>query len=228
MPYRLLSRDRPIPNGISVRDPGTNYAAPPFASFQQQVDGVLASRLANPGFVARYRLSTKREDVENYVDGYLAKVCADNGWTTFITTGAGAQAAPIPFQNPNRARSASRVAAVAAGVKTIYEWITSKEEAVSSELSSARAKTCVDCPQNQKGNLADFFTVQAAAAISGELEKRKGWKLETPDDARLGVCQVCFCVNALSVHCPLEIKRKHLAQEVFDRLPGNCWVKTEG
>jgi len=228
--YHLKDRNRPLPNGVSVYDSGTGFKAPAFASFSQQCQGVLQARLANPGLCKRYRLSTDMAEIENFVSGFLGKVAFDNNWEGYYYVadgGGGASAGDVLPPSSRSGRSASRVAAVVAGAKTIYEWVNSKEEAVPSELANKRAEICVACPLNEQGNLIDFFPVQAAQAIGRELERRRGWNLSTPSDDKLGVCQGCYCVNTLSVHCPIETKLRHMPKEVFDALHESCWVRTE-
>lgn len=226
MTYRLKDRNRPIPNGISAIDASVNYRAPQFASFDVQWRGVQQARLGNPGLTKRYKLPTDDQSCMDFVDSYLGQKAHELGYTDYYTTSqGGANAGMLP---PSRkSASAGRLASVAAGVKTIYEWITSKEEAVAGELANKRAEVCSKCPLNQKGGLADFFEIKAAAAITSALETKRGWNLSTKFDDKLGVCQGCFCVNALSVWCPLAIKKKHLSKEAFDALVPECWVKTE-
>ena len=226
--YRLKDRNKPLPGGTAVYDAGTGYRAPQFASFTVQWQGLQAARRGNPGLCARYRLSTDDAACMEYVDTYLGKMAHDAGLSDYyITTqGDGAQAAAVPFHQ-RHGGVASRVAGVAAGVKTIYEWINSKQEAVPSAQANLRANVCAECPLNGKENILDFFEIKSTQAIMVELQRRKGWNLSTPFDDRLGVCHACFCVNELSVHCPIEIKLKHIPKEAFDALHKSCWVRSE-
>lgn len=230
--YRLKSRQRPLPGGYGFFDVGTNYRAGQYEDFEAQCQGVFNARMGNPVMCKRYRLTTDMEGIRNEVDAQWAEWAADHGWTDFFVTLArtdGGASEQTPFPGPNRvsSRGVSRVAAVAAGSRTIYEWINSPQEGVAKDLTEIRALTCVDCPKNEKGNLLDYFEEAAAKAITFEMERRKGWDLSTSQDDKLGVCQVCFCVNALSVHCPRDLKLKHMPTEIYEGLPENCWVKTE-
>ena len=226
---KLKTRNRPVPGGCAFFDSATNFKAGQFDDFETQCRGVQSARLGNPGLTKRYRKSTDMESIRDEVDIFWATYAKDHGYSDFylqVEAPSGGAPEQAPFTNPNRSVR-SRVAAAAAGVRTIYEWIRSKEEAVPAELANARAARCVACPLNEQGNLADYFQTAAAAAIKSELEQRKEWDLTTPDDAKLGVCQGCFCVNSLSVHSPIEIKLKHLPKDAFDALHPDCWVRSE-
>jgi hypothetical protein len=220
------------PNGIVAYDAATNTTPPQFSDFETQCRIWFNARQANPGLVKRYRVSTDMDAIRNEVDAQLAQMCADKGWTNFVNAidrvGVSGQA-PFPNQDlQSPIRSVSRVAGVAAGVKTIYEWINSAAEAVSQEQVNKRAETCVNCPKNKTGSLLDFFEEKSAEAIKRELERRSGWKLSTPFDDKLGICnEGCWCVNALSIHCPLDVKLKHMPKEAFDALHESCWVRKE-
>jgi hypothetical protein len=228
--YRLKDKNRALPNGVSVYDAATNYQAPAFASFTAQVAGVQAARIANPGFCSRYRVTSDYAECENFVDTYLGKVAFDKGWTDFYITcsgDAGGSPSNAPFPGRPQRGIANRVAAVAAGAKTIYEWIASKEGAVPRELADKRAETCIRCPLNKKGEWSHFFELASAQAVMAAMKQRADWNLTTPFDAQLGICDGCNCVNALSVHCPIGIKLKHIPQEAFDDLDAGCWVRSE-
>lgn len=236
MPYRLKDRNRALPNGVAVYDQHTGFRAAPFASFTVQWQGLQQARIGNPGAVKRYNLKTDDASCQDFVDLYLGRVAFDNGWSDFYVTSAIGGGIPeqVPFpQAPRRKqgaveRIASRAAGVVAGSKTIYEWINSKGEAVPQELANKRAETCVKCPLNEPPDgMLDDFEVKAAAAIRGELERKKGWNLTTPADEKLGICGACWCVNSLSVHCPLETKLKHIPKDAYAALDVNCWVRTE-
>lgn len=224
MRYRLLSRDRPIPNGVSVYDQHTGYRAPAFASFSAQCDGVQQARVGNPAAVKRYNLKTDRASIEDFVDSFLAKVCAENGWGNFITTGASESATPFLFPRPAR----ERVARVAAAGVVSVEWIASGAEAVPVEQSTKRAETCSKCPLNEaEGDWLSLFTVPVARAVRKALEARSGMKLSTPFDAQLGICGACDCVEQLMVHMPLEKKLGMMSEDDEARLHPDCWILKE-
>ena len=231
MVFRLRDRNRPLPNGIGCFDPSTNYRAPAFSTFTQQVNGVMAARIGNPGMCARYRLKTDYSSCEEYVDTFLGKVAFDNGWSDFYISerGDGTPNVPADPKLPTpRAGSVSPVKAVAVGAKTIYEWISSKAGAVPQKLANKRAAICAKCPLNETAQtILEAFETKAAEAIMAEMKRRQEWDLHTPDDNKLGICGGCYCVNKLSVHCPIDIKLKHLPQEAFDALDENCWVRYE-
>jgi hypothetical protein len=231
MAARLKSRDKQCPNGFTFYDAATRYRARPYTSFTVIVQEVIQARLGNPAVAAR--LSTNPDDVAYEVDRYIAEICRASGWNDYVyEEGRTAVNAP-PFhlpQNPgsNLSEAGRRLKNVAAGSKTILEWIASKEQAVLPEISERRAGVCAACPKNEPiKSLLDHFEAAAAAAVQRELHRRADWQLITTHDAALGVCGICHCVNALSVHCPLELKLKHMPAETRAALPENCWVIQE-
>jgi hypothetical protein len=109
----------------------------------------------------------------------------------------------------------------------LVEWLASGAEAVPQEKANARAAVCAKCPMNEKGDLLRFFTKPVSEAIRHALSLRSEWKLETPDDFRLGVCTACDCPMRLKVHIPIERIREKLKPEIKSRLHPDCWIPKE-
>jgi hypothetical protein len=229
MGYRLKNRNKPIPGGMTWRDPGTGYQAPPFSSFSLQVQGVLQARIASPTFTKRYHLSTDQSVIEQEVDSGLATIAAENGWTDYYVTSAQDRAAgggPAPF--PVRPRSLKReVAGLAAGGSILVKWIKSGAEAVPQAVSDNRASVCAECPLNDKGDWTRFFTVPVSGAIRRELERRKEFKLSTPYDDKLQICAACICPLKLKVHLPFEFFWPEMDDETKVELWEGCWIRKE-
>lgn len=225
---RLINRNKQVPGGMKFYDANLRWTSPAWASFQTICDGLRTARLANPGITAAKGLATDPNAIANEVDSFIAANCAALGQNDFIQGGPGG-AAPVPFTPAPRPRPSpfQQAKNLAAGSKTIVEWIASKEAAVPAELSSKRAATCAQCPLNLPPNWAEHFTVSAANAIKSELERKRGWNLTTPFDDVLGICGGCSCVNSLSVHCDLNIKLKNMPKEAHDALHSSCWVLAE-
>ena len=113
------------------------------------------------------------------------------------------------------------------GVGAPLEWFFSGAKPVPPQQANERAATCVCCPKNVDLTLTEFFTEPAAELIKKSIEARTQLKMETPYDALLATCSACMCVLPLAVHTPLEIKLKHMKDEVKAQLWENCWVLSE-
>jgi len=81
---RLKDRQRQVPGGFKFSLDQVGYSAPPFASFDVIVDGVLAVIQANPDKAAKYAWPTQRSQLADWVDEYNAGLCASYGWKDFI------------------------------------------------------------------------------------------------------------------------------------------------
>lgn len=231
---RLRNRQRSIPFGFKFVVPETRWEAPNFASFDTVVNALIAHRQGNPALCAKHHWSTDRAAVENDVDSFNANMCVAMGWLDYVSMPTGEP--PPPKSKPPSPEEAAQVSAAGAksakiwsGVKTLNEWYDSKEPAVPTDLSTARAKACSECPFNEQGDYSRWFTTIAAEAIKRQVEKFSERKLTTPYDDKLATCKACLCVNKLSVHAPLKIKMAHMREDVYDELrtAPACWVVKE-
>jgi hypothetical protein len=220
MAYRLLDRNRQIPGSLKFYQPQTKWSPPPWSSFSIIVQAVISHRRANPWL----GLTIDQAAVEAEVDAFNANLCAQMGWGAYIQSGEGD---PNPNPQLRPPSLGSRLQNVAEGGKANVEWIKSKEEAVPSSLSAARAAICAECPQNGKGGLERFFTVPVALAIREIYAIRRGWNLSTPDDDKLGTCEACTCPLKLKCHFPIDIIRKHMTDEAKQKLDPKCWIRHE-
>jgi hypothetical protein len=64
-------------------------------------------------------------------------------------------------------------------------------------------------------------------AIRAALRHKSEFKLSTPFDDQLGVCEACLCPMALKVHVPFEKFFPHMTAEAKDALDNACWIRKE-
>lgn len=208
--------------------PETQWRPRQGSSFQGIVDALIAHRLANPALTQRHKWKTDRSGVAAEVDAFNSEVCRMYGWHQYIEEGDPPEInaeARLSAQTPGRS---GRSAALVAGAELIVEWLGEGGRVVSQEQANGRAHICASCKFNVGGtNLLDWFTTRASAAIQKEFERRNEMKLKTPDDDKLGICDVCYCPLKLKVHTPPEIIFKHLPEEQLKALPPECWIKIE-
>ncbi len=221
---RLKDRNRQIPNGLTFYQPETKWQPTRFASFQSICQSLLSHRQANAYMAQQHGWMMTLPQVMDEVDVFNAMICEKMGWTDYITADGG-QPSPSPFHRSNQWMRRSE--SLAAGAKTLVDWISSGAEAVSSEKSSARAAICVGCPKNVRGDLTSFFTRPAAEAIRAAISSKNEMKLSTPDDENLSICDACGCVLKLKVHLPLERIKSNMDDATKAELDPRCWVLKE-
>lgn len=223
---KLLSRQKYVPGGFKFWIPAIKFQAAPNASFDVIVNSIIAARKANPHLLAKHGWATDYDTVADELDYFNAKMCADLGYTDYITEGGGG--ATAPFSQVHHPRSTlQRAAGVVGGAETVVEWIKDGSEAVSPELANKRAAVCVTCPLNQKGDFASFFTVPVADAFRKALNFRRQIKLSTSHDDQIGVCTACDCVIRLKVHLPLSRILAKMPADARDVLDKGCWIRAE-
>lgn len=223
--------------GFYFRDPqiNTKEALQDWA-FNTLVNRIIAQRQANP----RFGLSTDQATVENELEQQNVQrlmSLRNQGVNSQFIVEEGGPASAVPFQpaaagspQPRLAVAAGKVAKVIRNAAVLTDWLGSGGAPVSQEVAEGRAAVCVACPKNLFGDYARWFMVPAANAIRRALEARQDLKLATPFDDRLGVCDVCLCVNKLKCWTPLEHIRDKSAPEVIAELATvspQCWVSKE-
>ncbi len=230
--HSLIDRQRQIPGGFRFYQPETKWRSAPWASFDSIVASLIAHRRGNPALASKHAWSTDTVSVSAEVDRYNAMVCAQMGWTKYISVGGGP--APIPKSSPLSPIALSQISAAAAkvrkiwaGVKSLNDWLDSGEPAVEPVKSEKRAAICAECPKNGKGDLTSWFTVPAAESIKRQLEVLAERKLTTFSDDKLNVCEVCLCPLKLKVHTPAKyIKTPPDTMAELKAVP-NCWIPAE-
>ncbi len=228
---RLTNRQMQIPGGLRFYQPETKFKAA--GSFNTITDQVLAMRKANPAIAAAKGWALDWEGVASDVDAFNAAICERMGWLNYISQpNLSAPVSPkFKALSPLDQKQLSAVAGTAKkvwqGVRTLNDWIDSKEPAVEPYLAEQRATTCVACPLNGKGGLEEWFTKPAAAAIKVQFEKLAARKLTTAQDDNLNVCTACLCPLKLKVHAPLKHIVSHLGEETRRALDPKCWILSE-
>lgn len=222
----LKNRAVQIPGGLKFMQSETGWIPDRFSSFDSIVEQVINHRNGNPWLTEKNGWSTDRATVEMEVDNYNTRFCQQMGgqWLAYIEGGPDLS---VPFGPTPRLSQLGRLAVVAGGAKVLVEWIKDATEAVPHELSNQRAKTCVECPMNAKGDWTRFFTKPVSIAIQAELERRLDMKLSTDHDEQLGICDACLCPMRLKVHAPLGLITKHISQESRQKLHPSCWITIE-
>jgi hypothetical protein len=222
---RLRDRGKFPPGGYRWYCPQTNFSITPWVSFDVAVGQIIANRQGNPHLTAVNSWSVDPTTVGNELDEFNTKVCQQMGWKDFITDGG---PDPGPPKAPSLlSRLAQSAAHVAGGIETIREWDIEGGQLVPQEVSEKRALVCTTCPKNGMGDLSSWFTVPAADLIRKKLEARNHQKIHTTQDPLLGVCEACACPLKLKVHCPIDIIKSKMADEVRQALWPACWILSE-
>lgn len=234
MPYRLISRQRQIPNGFKFIQPETAWQAPRFASFSVIVNSLINHRKTRPDLVASKKWSLDPEIVSNEVDEFNATLCARHGWTSYISDGSAEPPPPksqalLQSEKSAIAAAAGKAKKIWAGLSTLTEWIDSGTPPVRRELAESRAAACAACPKNGAGDFTSWFAKPASEAILKSMEKLKAMRLSTQNDQKINVCEVCLCPLKLKVHTPVEYIKGNMSKQVLEELksvPG-CWIPAE-
>lgn len=224
---RLISRQSQIPNGFQFYEPRTKWSPPRYASFDAIVSGLISHRKGNPDLVAKFGLATDKATVEREVDTFNALICKQHGWTDYYVDDGGGDASPKYYPHNSQQQPNPGSARLVVGAATLADWISSGAESVPQVQANMRALTCAKCPINNKSGFENLFTRAASEAIRQAISLRSEWKLATPLDDQLGVCDACGCPLKLMIHVPLEMKLKHMPEESLSKLHSDCWVLKE-
>lgn len=202
-------------------------------SFSTVVRALIEHRLANPWLVTKHNWNTDYESVANEVDVYTATLCKNAGYYDFIFEEGGFSESPKihPLsQLSSRLENAAGKSNIVAGVKTLTDWLGDGAAPVLPTLAKQRAETCVKCPMNGSGDWKKYFTEPVAALIRLQVGMKHDMKLETPSDAKLGVCTACDCPLQLKVWVDIEHILKSSTEEALNKMAvsgKNCWVMSE-
>ncbi len=223
----LANRNAFIPTGFHYIQPeiSDRELGDLNTSFDVLVQRVIEVRKANPALTQKNKLSLNPAEVANEVDAYNTAICQAHGWTQFIT---GDPSVPFPrTRSPLLSRleaAAGSVSRVAAGVKTLLDWLGSGGRPVEKEEAERRAGICVTCPLNKPGNILSYFTAPVAQTISLQLEMKNKLSLSTAHDSNLHICTGCDCPLKLKVFTPMEHILKFTTEETKKRLDPRCWI----
>lgn len=235
---QLKSRDKAIPRGFSFYVPETKWRPDPWSSFESVVAQLLSHRRGNRKLAEKHGWSLDINVVRSEVDAFNTKVCRDNGWNQFIIEGdpsAGSAPPASPKVMPPQAqrKESAAGAKLASGALTLAEMLGPSATPVDRGLAEQRAMVCAGkpgekpCKFNAPGDLTSIFTIPAARMIQKGLEILKKQKLTTTRDEQLNVCELCSCPLRLKIHVPIGIIMGKIPSDVFEKLPGFCWIKKE-
>jgi len=224
----LKSRRIFPPGGWAFFQPQTGWNARPGATFEETVRELIKHRSANP----RFNLSTDFDEVAAELDQYTCLRLGNN--PEYCASALGEDLSkkaesPLPWRTAAAGLEAgvAAVKKVGAGVGALLDWLGEGGNPVDSKLAEHRAGVCAVCPLNQQADLTSFFTAPASNLIRKQIEIRKGLRLETTHDEKLGVCGACACPLRLMVHAPLAHKLRHMTPAALSRLDPACWVLSE-
>lgn len=222
----LASRMKHPPGGFKFIQPETGWSAPEWQSFDVVVQSLIEHRKANPALAKKNNWSLNYATVADEVDAYNTQICIAHGWDSFVVGGPGG-----PFRQASRSplldrleSAAGSVNRIAAGVKTLLDWLGSGGKPVETTEAESRATTCELCPLNKPGDWKSYFTQPVANQIRIQLEMKNRLQLKTSKDDKLGVCTGCDCPLRLKVWTPMEHVLKNTTEETKNRLVPQCWI----
>jgi hypothetical protein len=220
----IKNRQLQIPQGFSFEMPELRWRAQPYQSFNVLCGQVLAVIRANPKMAYEKKWPNDLEGVMRWVDSYNAAVCEKNGWNEYIVrTG---DYSPGKFPPPEDVRPPA-AAALAVGARTLVEWFGDGAHPVDHGLAESRASVCSSCEFNRAGDLSNWFSRAVSDIIRNRLGLFRGLNLNTPHDEKIGVCDLCACPLKLKVHVPMTHIENQMPVDVWEQLPGRCWMKKE-
>lgn len=224
----LANRNNFTPGGFRFIQPeiSDKELGDPSTSFDVLVRRVIELRKANPALAQKNNLSKEYATVANEVDAYNSAICIAHGWNAFVTGGPAG-----PFQGASRSPLLSRLESaagsvnrVAAGVRTLLDWLGSGGRPVDSLEAEQRAVICEACPLNKPGDWKSYFTQPVAKEIGLQLEMKHKLNLKTSRDEALNVCTGCDCPLKLKVWTPMEHILKFTTEDTKKRLDARCWI----
>lgn len=240
MPNIDFNRHTIPPGGWQFYQPQTGWKAPtPIGStFDQTVDLIVKHRLMNQAIVLKYKLATDWNTVAMELEQFTKKrlgipaealpnpkTLARPAAPSAVAAAAGVVARKEPSVLGRFANVASALKKVSVGVGTVLDCVGS--EPVARELAESRAKVCVGCAMNGKGDFTSWFTVPLSEAIRKAETALRERNLATSLDDKLGVCASCLCPLKLKTWCSIRAIKDHLIAEVQADLPPHCWILTE-
>lgn len=211
----LKDRQRQVPNGFRFRIPEVNYASAPFSSFDTIVNSVHSIAKSNPGLFQSKGWPQTRADVATWVDEYNARYCLEMGYLDYIN---GVEDSPPKHGPP------PRVSALAAGAKSLAEWIGDGASPESHEVAEHRAEVCSKCPMNKPWDMSNFFERGTSEMLREAVAAAAQQKLVTRFDKQLGVCEACYCPMRLKVWVPLGPILNNMPEETKAALHPSCWI----
>jgi hypothetical protein len=116
------------------------------------------------------------------------------------------------------------------GIKVLKDWLGDGATPVERELAERRALVCVNCPKNIKTrwwNFPQYLKDKIAEAIRYQIEMKRHLKMEVPNEAELGTCDICRCNMPLKIWAPIDYVVQHHGLDKTDDYPDHCWIRIE-
>lgn len=116
------------------------------------------------------------------------------------------------------------------GIKILKDWLGDGAIPVPMEQAIERAKICGDCPKNIRTrwwNFPQYLKDKVAESIRCQIEIKRHLKMEVPNEAELGTCDVCRCNMPLKIHTPIKYLVEHQGEDKMTDFPSHCWQRIE-
>jgi hypothetical protein len=232
----LKSRTTWPPEGWRFFEPATGWNAPSGLDFNTLVAVIIKHRKAN----RQHKKSTDPEVVAQELDDYMCDWIRSHprygkNYSSWCTDQAQPASFMLPLPKRSRPVGAGEDVAggrrffqnASTGIKTWIDWF-GEGKLVDKTVAENRAAICIECPQHatHKG-IFGWFVGAAVQEIKAIFSALNDLNMKTSMDEKLKVCKACDCPMRAKVWAPIEIIKRHLSKEAFDRLDGKCWIRKE-
>jgi len=221
---RLKSRREACIDGFQFVDAAISDQVMKNWDFESLVGEVQSRRAANPRFGLTTDLNSIRQEVDQ---ANALRMLSIRNADSYIVSDPGPLPNRAALRSPSWQGAVGGAKKVVAGMGVLKDWLGAGGVPVVKEKSEGRSAVCAVCPQNQPGNLLAIFTQPVAERIKAQIAMKLDMNLATTNDAKLNVCQACWCPLELKVHTPLEHIVEHLSDEVKAKLDPACWILKE-
>lgn len=226
----LKDRTKLPAGGFYFYEAKTGWSPPKMLDFETTAKAIRSHRSANPRYAGQWSLDL--DAIRNELDKQTCHSLAKRGLADQYCT-EGTQSflqSPAPRQQwlgKSLERSAAVVRNMAAGVKTIVDWVGDELRPVESGVAERRASICAECKLNRAVSIGDFFAKEASDLIHAQMEAKANMQLSTPSDEKLGVCEACDCPLKLKVWAPITHIKRHMKPGTISKLDRACWITKE-
>lgn len=208
--------------GWKFYQPQTKWEAPTpkSSTFDQTVILIIKHRLANPSITKMHKLSTDPYDVATELEVFTAARLG-------LPNPGGGDFPKQMLPDPSGVGAVEHAKRTIAGIGLVVEWLGDDLEPVPNELAESRAKVCVRCNKNDRGDFWQRIDAVAAEGVRKLIGVAKDMNLKTSMDERLHTCLACDCWLPLKVHAKIGHISKHTSAEVRADLVPECWILAE-
>ena len=233
---RLRNEQMFPPGGWQFTDPKTQWKIPDPRStdLNTAVSMVIGHRRANSPDGPTDPVVVKSEIIE-FTCQRLMRELPQTAWKDWLCAGDVLPESKKNFlhSRPSQpslvkrvvAHIAERLAALPNGLKVMAEWVGEGCEPERQDIVERRASICATCPENADSSFYDLITGPIADSIKRVSQLKSHLTLETKNDGKLGVCDVCGCHLKTKIWVP---KKHVVAHTKFSRkLPAHCWIERE-